>query len=236
MKVGELARRTGVSIRTLHYYDEIGLLSPSLHTAAGHRVYGVGEITRLQQIRSLQQLGFDLKEIRAMLASRSHSPLRVVEMHLERAKEQIATQQQLCDRLEALAESMRSRAVSVDQLIQTIEVMNMFEKYYTKEQLEELKQRREALGEKGMRQAEQDWATLMAEVRVEMEKGTDPGSPSVLALARRWRTLIEAFTGGNPEIEKSLRTMYRSEPVHQKIQGAPEPNMLSYMGKAMSAL
>src|ERR1700710_184733 len=67
MKVGELARRTGVSVRTLHYYDEIGLLSPSLHSAAGHRVYGVREITKLQQIRSLQQLGFSLKEIRGML-------------------------------------------------------------------------------------------------------------------------------------------------------------------------
>src|SRR5438552_10987116 len=114
--------------------------------------------------------------------------------------------------------------------------MNMFEKYYTKEQLEELKQRSDALGESGMRQAEQSWATLMADVQTEMEKGTDPNSPTVQALARRWRALIEAFTGGNPEIEKSLRTMYQSEPVHQKIQGAPEPNMLSYMGKAMNAL
>src|SRR5580765_5006888 len=41
MKIGELARRTGVSIRTLHYYDEIGLLSQSLHSAAGHHKYDV---------------------------------------------------------------------------------------------------------------------------------------------------------------------------------------------------
>jgi MerR family transcriptional regulator, thiopeptide resistance regulator len=235
MKIGELARRTGVSIRTLHYYDEIGLLSPSLHSAAGHRVYGLREITRLQQIRSLQQIGFSLKEIRSMLSSRAHSPLSVVEMHLARAKEQIATQQKLCDRLESLAKSMRSRKVSVDQLISTIEVMNMFEKYYSREQLDELQQRAELLGEDGMRKAQQDWVTLMAEVRAEMEKGTDPESPQVRALARRWRVLIEAFTGGNSEIEKSLRTMYQSEPVHQKIQGTPEPGMMAYIGKAMRA-
>ena len=60
-----------------------------------------------------------------------------------------------------------------------------------------------------------------------------PQSPKVLALARRWRALIEAFTGGNPEIEKSLRTMYQSEPVHQKIQGTPTPDMMGYMGQAM---
>jgi DNA-binding transcriptional MerR regulator len=237
MKIGKLAQRTGVTIRTLHYYDEIGLLSPSLHSTSGHRIYGVREITRLQQIRSLQQLGFGLKEIQTMLASKNHSPLHVVEMHLARAKKHIAEQQNLCDRLESLARSIRNRKVSVDQLIETIEVMNMFEKYYTKEQLEELKQRADALGEKGMRQAQQDWADLIEEVRVEMEKGTDPASPQVVALARRWRGLIEAFTGGNPEIEKSLRTMYQNEPVHERIQGMPyHPGMMAYIGKAIAAI
>jgi DNA-binding transcriptional MerR regulator len=169
-----------------------------MHSSAGPRIYGLREVTRLQQIRSLQQLGFSLSEIQGMLASKNHSPLRVVEMHLARAKEQIAEQKKLCDRLEALAQSMRSRRVSVEQLIETIEVMNMFEKYYTKEQLEELKQRAELLGEKGMRQAEQDWATLISEVRAEMDKGTDPLSPGI-ALARRWRALIDAFTGAIPK-------------------------------------
>jgi DNA-binding transcriptional MerR regulator len=234
MKIGELARRTGVSIRTLHYYDEIGLLSASRHSTAGHRIYGVREVTRLQQIRSLQQLGFGLKEIHTMLASKDHSPLSVVEMHLALAKEHVAEQQKLCDRLESLAQSMRTRKFSVDQLIETIEAMNMFEKYYTKEQLAELKQRADALGEKGMRQGEQDWAALIEEVHVEIEKGTDPMSPQVVALARRWRALIEAFTGGNPEIEKSLRTMYQNEPVHEKIQGMPfRPGMMDYIQKAM---
>ena len=56
-KVGELAERTGLSVRTLHYYDEIGLLSPSRRTAAGHRLYTAGDVVRLQQIRSLKQPG-----------------------------------------------------------------------------------------------------------------------------------------------------------------------------------
>lgn len=51
LKVGELARRTGLSVRTLHHYDEIGLLSPARRTATGHRLYGRDEIRRLQQIR-----------------------------------------------------------------------------------------------------------------------------------------------------------------------------------------
>ena len=66
-KVGELARRTGLTIRTLHHYDEIGLLKPTLHTGAGHRLYTAGDVARLQQVRSLRQLGFSLEEIRACL-------------------------------------------------------------------------------------------------------------------------------------------------------------------------
>ena len=67
MKVGELAKRTGLSVRALHYYDEIGLLQPSEVTESGHRLYGEAELVRLQQIKSLRQLGFSLDEIRACL-------------------------------------------------------------------------------------------------------------------------------------------------------------------------
>lgn len=63
-KVGELAEQTGLSVRTLHYYDEIGLLTPSQRTASGHRLYAPGDVIRLQQIKSLRQLGFPLEEIR----------------------------------------------------------------------------------------------------------------------------------------------------------------------------
>lgn len=54
MKVGELARRTGLSVRTLHHYDDIGLLTPAGRTPSGHRIYGMAEVRRLQQIASLR--------------------------------------------------------------------------------------------------------------------------------------------------------------------------------------
>ena len=60
LKVGELARSSGVSVRTLHYYDEIGLLRPSQQTATGHRLYSRADVVRLQQIRSLRSLGLPL--------------------------------------------------------------------------------------------------------------------------------------------------------------------------------
>src|SRR5260370_39806820 len=89
MKVGELARRTGISVRTLHYYDEIGLLAPSQHSEAGHRLYSALDVVRLGQIRSLRQLGLSLEEVRDCLDPLKFSPQRVVAMHIPRLQEQI---------------------------------------------------------------------------------------------------------------------------------------------------
>ena len=63
-KVGELASLTGLTVRTLHHYDEINLLKPCEYTDSGHRLYGEEDIIRLQQILSLRQLGFSLEEIK----------------------------------------------------------------------------------------------------------------------------------------------------------------------------
>ena len=79
LKVGALATRTGVSVRTLHHYDDIGLLSPSLRTPSGHRLYVVNEIARLQQIQSLRLMGLSLEEIGGLLDSHNFSAQRVIE-------------------------------------------------------------------------------------------------------------------------------------------------------------
>ena len=65
--VHQVAELTGVSIRTLHYYDEIGLLNPSETTEAGYRLYKDVDLARLQQILFLRELDFELKEIKAIL-------------------------------------------------------------------------------------------------------------------------------------------------------------------------
>ena len=69
LRVGELARRTGLTIRALHHYDEIGLVRPSRHSEAGYRLYTSADIARLQQVVSLRQLGFSLEEIRGLPAT-----------------------------------------------------------------------------------------------------------------------------------------------------------------------
>ena len=234
-KVGDLARETGLSIRTLHYYDEIGLLEPSHKTDSGHRLYTSRDIERIQQIISLKQLGFPLLEIREMLNRGDFSPLRVIEMHLERLREQVKLQQQACERLEAIARKLqRSEDVSVEQFLKTIEVMNMFDKYFTKEQLDELGERRKTLGEERISEVEAEWPRLIAQVRAEMEKGTDPATPEVREMARRWKGLVEEFTGGNLAIASSVARVYQNEPSVRQRTGIDEA-MFEYISKAMAA-
>lgn len=233
LKVGELAKGTGLSVRTLHYYDEIGLLSPSHRTRSGHRLYTAADVGRLQQIMSLRQLGLRLEEIQACMKDGGAPPLALIERHLALVREQIAAQKKLCARLEGIAESLRrGEEVGIDELMNTIEVMTMIEKYYTEEQLAELKQRADALGPEGMKKAQDDWKQLFEDVRAEMEKGSDPKSEPVQKLAARWRALIEAFTGGNPGIERSLNTMYKQEPGASKQFGV-DPAIQAFIGKAL---
>lgn len=68
LKVGRLSQITGLSIRALHHYDEIGLLKPSLRTEAGHRLYARSDLERLQQIQSLKSMGISLDDIRTFVA------------------------------------------------------------------------------------------------------------------------------------------------------------------------
>lgn len=206
MKVGQLAKQTGISVRALHYYDEIGLLSPSQRTASGHRLYTASDIARLQQITSLQQLGFSLEEIRDCLNRPAFSPQRVIELHLARLEEEIELQRKLRDRLRAIAARLSAaEEVSVEEFIQTIEVTSMLEKYFTPEQMAELKKRSEMLGEGKIHQAENEWPQLIAKVRAEMDQSTDPASEPVQRLAKRWLELINEFTGGDPEIAQPSR-------------------------------
>jgi DNA-binding transcriptional MerR regulator len=239
-KVGELAKRTGVTVRTLHHYDEIGLLRPSLHTESGHRLYTAGDVARLQQVLSLRQLGFALEQVRDCLDRPGFSPLEVIRLHVERLRDRIAIEQRLCERLEAVAARLQAaEEVSADEFLKMIEETTMIESYYTPEQLEDIKKRGEQLGEEGIRQSQEDWAELIAEVRAERDKGTDPMAPEVLDLARRWTALIDAFTGGDPGIERSLGRLWKEQgdKIAAQHDSRYDPRgLMEYIGPAIAAV
>lgn len=233
-KVGEIAKQTGLSVRTLHHYDTVGLLSPSRHPESGHRLYTSQDIGRLQQIASLRSLGFSLDDVRDILDKKGLSLFEVVQMHLAKLKERIDLERQLLGKLESIARLLDCQeTVTAENLIQTIEVINMTEKYpFTEEQMEKIKKQGELLGPEKIKAVESEWPQLIAKVRAEMEKGTPPAFEEVRLLAKRWQELVGMFTGGDPEIQATLNKRYKEQP-NYGAQSAINREMLAYIAKAM---
>ncbi|MGB3760001.1 MAG: MerR family transcriptional regulator [Rivularia sp. (in: cyanobacteria)] len=241
-KVGELASLTGLTVRTLHHYDEINLLKPSKDLNSGHRLYGEEDIIQLQQILSLRQLGFSLEEIKNCLQNPVFSPVKVIQSHLDKLHQQIELQQHLKRLLTGIYVHLQAEEkVSTDDLIKTIEVTKMseelFNQYYTKEQRQYLDERAQTVGEEQIQQVQNDWQDLFAAVEVEMNKGTEPTDEKVLALAKRWTELVESFTGENSGVMQGLNNMVQAEyPTMQQQFGFPDARLFEYIGKAQAVI
>ena len=113
------------------------------------------------------------------------------------------------------------------------------ERYFTPEQLARLTERRAQVGEQRIREVEQEWAVLIPQVQAAMDRGADPLSPEVLALARRWKELVEEFTGGDAGLEAGVRRVYAAEGERireQHAKAVPTPGMFEYIGPALAAL
>jgi DNA-binding transcriptional MerR regulator len=236
LKVGELARRTGLTVRTLHHYDEIGLLKPSTHTDSGHRLYTADDVARLQQIVSLRQLGFVLDQVRDCLDRPDFSPLNVIRRHIARLRQQIELERGLCERLESLASAFGTAGeVSADQFLRTIEAMTMIESYYTPEQLEQLRKRSEVVGPAAIKQGQDAWAQLHADARAAIDQGIDPADPRAQDLGRRRRELVNAFTGGDPGIAQSLKRLWTEQGDKLRAQHGLDREVFEYLDKVADA-
>ncbi len=240
-RIGEIARRTGLTVRTLHHYDEIGLLRPERRSGAGYRLYGEDDVARLQRIVSLRQLGFSLDDVRDFLAV-PRSLGHVLRLQIEQLRERIEAESRLCQRLEAIARRLEAtnggagaEGVSADELLQAIEATTMFEKYYTPEQMAQLEKRRQELGEETIKAAEAEWPQLIAKVKDCMARGVDPTGEEMRPLALRWRELVHQFTGGDPGIARSTSNLLQNEPTARERAGL-DPAMFQYVGKAMAAI
>src|SRR3954451_23589718 len=146
-RIGEVAAATGLTVRTLHHYDEIGLLAPSARSEAGYRLYGDDDVTRLYRIVAFRRLGFALDEIGALLDGDGADPRAVIRAQLDRLDAEVALRSRLRARLTRLLDALEgANGAGADLFLDAIEGMTMAEKYYTPEQLAQLEQRRTALG------------------------------------------------------------------------------------------
>jgi DNA-binding transcriptional MerR regulator len=236
LKVGELARRTGLTIRTLHHYDEIGLLKPSLHTEAGHRLYTAADVARLQQVIALRQLGLALEEVRSCLDRPDFSPVELIRFHVARLREQIELQRGLCERLEAIAALLRTVGeVSAEEFLRTIEVMTMTENLYTPEQMKQFEEVGKRVTPEEIQAIHEAWAALLAEVRA--NRDLDPASPQAQALARRWEELTERTLRGYqgfPELKQAIADNYK-QGKFEGFAGAPQAADFAFIERVKAA-
>jgi DNA-binding transcriptional MerR regulator len=235
MKAQEFAEVAGVTVRMLHHYDRIGLLRPR-RSAAGYRIYRDTDLPRLEQIVALKFLGMPLKQIRDLLDRGGHdlpSALRGQRAALEEKR-------RLLDRaIQAIAAAEGSPTPallkSIIEAIAMQENTNWTDKYYSAEARAQIDARRQEWTPELQAQCSRDWSELIADGEAAL--GEDPASERVQALARRWRKLVEGFTGGNMEVVNGLRKLYADQAnwpkdFQQQMQPVMNPAVWGLMRKA----
>jgi DNA-binding transcriptional MerR regulator len=241
---GQFARKAAVSIRTLRYYDQEGLLTPSQVSAAGYRLYTDEDLVNLQQILALKFLGFSLDEIKALL--RAH-PRSLGDVLAQQKAMMEAKRSQLDGIIQAIDETAKllhtgqcywDALVHVIQVIQMEQDRDWVKKYFTPEQMEQMQHlseqayspeaqarlRERARGgtwtEADQEQANAQWAAIYADVARLAATNADPAGAEAQELAARHSALIAAFTGGDPEIGAGLQRWWQA---HDALPAAQQP-------------
>jgi DNA-binding transcriptional MerR regulator len=217
-KVSEFAEKAGVTVRTLHHYDRLGLLRPSERNRAGYRLYGERDLVRLQQIATLKFIGLSLKQIKDVLDGRDldlPATLSLQRRLLTDKRRQIELA------LRAIEEAERSvgssRTPDWTALKKIIEVMEMqtnnewMKKYYSDEAQAEIGQKAANFTPEMQAQVTQQWNQLIREVESAISSKQNPAGTPARELAERWAGMTRGFTGGDPEVQKGLNKLYADQ-------------------------
>ena len=220
LKIGELAKRTGLTVRALHHYDAIGLLSPSARSEAGYRLYNEADIARLHRILALRRFGLALADIGTTLTRPDLSLATVVARQIDSLTEQIQQAKALRSRLSQLQGQLtEGQEPDLADWLTTLEHMTMYDKYFSQEELTQLPMYTQA------DDLQPEWQALVAQVQAMMDAGTDPGDPRAQALSTEWMAKVARDTGGNPILFAKLNAMHEQEPSVQERTGITPQTM-----------
>jgi DNA-binding transcriptional MerR regulator len=203
-KVHDFAEVAGVTVRTLHHYDKLGLLEPR-RTAAGYRVYTLRELERLEQIVALKFLGLPLRQIQVLLdrkdALQLPEALRMQRGVLEEKRKLLDRAISAIEDAEKVLQSGKpADAALLKKIIEVIEMQNgveVMKKYFSEEAWKKWKQRQ-------AHWPSEAWLNLFRDVEAALERKEDPSGKRGQALAERWVKLRLEETGGDPEIQIGL--------------------------------
>jgi MerR family transcriptional regulator, thiopeptide resistance regulator len=231
----EFAELAGVTVRTLHHYDRLGLLRPP-RNGSGYRVYRERDLERLEQIVALKFLGLPLKRVGELLARDGRDLPQV----LREQRAALEEKRRMLDRaIRAIREAEREPTPALlRKIIEEIEMQeNWTEKYYSPEARAKIEIRAQDWTPEKQQQATKAWLDLMADIEAAM--GDDPASERAQALVVRWRTLVAGFTGGDPQISAGLNKLYADQanwPEEMKAQMKVfmKKEVWEFMGRAMA--
>ncbi|GAA1745007.1 MerR family transcriptional regulator [Luedemannella helvata] len=242
--VGKVARLSGVTVRTLHHYDEIGLLSPSERSATGYRRYDERDLDRLQQILYYRELGFPLEEIATIL----DDPGTDAVAHLRRQHELLTARiKRMREMVIAIEFAMEARKVGIQ--LTPEERFEVFGEFNPDEYAEEAEQRwggTDAYRESTRRTSgytKADWQRINEEtaqwggrLAALMDAGVPADSVEARELAEEHRAHISRwFYECSYEIHTGLADMYLADPRFTATYEKIKPGMTRYLHDAIHA-
>lgn len=235
LRIGDLARRSGVSAKALRLYEARGLLRPAAHSPAGYRLYDAAALVRLNQIVLLKRAGFRLSEVGRLLERDPQAATQLLRTRIATLERECAEREQVLRVLRGIAQ----RAVSpstfhLDELVETIAMSTQLNVDWTERERDDFRRRAEQLGETGMAEAQRLWPELIAQVRAAMDAGTPVETAGVQDLARRWYALVQCFTGGDAAVARKLGDAWQAQPSAMAAHGL-DPALFAYVGRAMAA-
>ena len=243
--VKEVSKLAGISVRTLHYYDQIGLLKPAKRTEAGYRHYGESELLRLQQILFFKELDFPLKKIIEFLDAPGFDLVPTLETHKQALK---ARQQRISNLLNTIDKTI-DKLKNGDIMSKPEELYEGLPKEmgttlrqeaineYGKEAIERSERELMKLGKEGFKQLQTEFKQVTKDLFGLMNH--TPESAQVQQLIARHYVLIRKFWGTSTKADKQaeayagLGKLYVSDPRYTSIDGVPKPAFAQFLEKAM---
>jgi DNA-binding transcriptional MerR regulator len=207
--IGDLAKASGVTVRTLYYYDEIGLVPASDRTASGHRRYTSDDVRRLYRVRALAQLGLSLDEVARVLdrATEDLTALRDL-LHAQLADLDVRARQlhEVRRRVQGLVEQLDGETVPEPaRFLETLELTAQLYGNLSAQQRDALAERRAELGDDTVDGMRSEWLTIFKELKRHLAAATPADDPAVRALAARWQEIAASFRTGQPHIDQQVQ-------------------------------
>lgn len=242
LTVGQVAEAFDVTVRTLHHYDEIGLLQPSERSLSGYRLYTDADLTRLQHVVVYRRLGFALEEI-ALLLDDPQS----VEQHLRRQRAAVTSRLDEMRDLVAAIDRALEREMN-DEQATTEDMKQLFGEGFEDAQAEAEQRWGDSDAWKQSQQrttgyTKADWADVKAESDAlhkaftdAMDAGEPPTSEAAMDAAEAHRLNInQRFYDCSPQFHRNLADMYVSDPRFTATYDEIRPGMAQYVRDAMHA-